>query len=64
MGTEGMNDMGPLPTSIGKPVIVLEIVAMLKDRASYLREQGMVWEREEADVLDKVVKMVEERFLK
>ena len=63
MGTKRI-DLGPLPTSIGKPVIVLEIVAMLKDRASYLREQGMVWAREEAEVLDKAVKMVEERFLK
>ena len=71
VGTEGMrkdeyepDDLGPLPTSIGKPLVVLEIVAMLKNRASYLREQGMVWARQDAEVFDEAAKMVEERFLK
>ena len=64
MGTEGMNDMGPLPTSIGKPMVVLEIVLMLKNRAAYLREQGMVWASDDAEVFDEAAKMVEERFLK
>lgn len=56
-------ELGPLPTSIGKPVIVLEIIQMLKDRVSYLNDQGMMWAKEAA-VFKVVIRMIEERFLK